>query len=405
MRSRPESGFAMLLVFAMAAALAWVLYMELPRLAFEARRNKEELLVERGEQYIRGIEVFVRKNKKLPQTVEELEQTNGTRFLRRRYKDPLTGTDDWRLIHADATGRMTDSLVQKQPKPGEAASAVAEGVNPYAVGSSVTLNADPNTAAAGGPRRESERPGAPGMVPPPPGGEGGPPPPPGGVPTAPGLPGPFGAPGTYPNAAANSQTGGQMAQPQPANSGYTVGGGGYTVGGMMPSDPTRFSATPANNGQVRLPGSGSTSLGAPMPGVMTGQGGAGISVNPATDMIRRLLTTPNPQGLAAAMGMQQSQGLGGGIVGIASKLDREGIKIYNEKTNYKEWEFVYDPAKQAGGGGSLPGQRPGMGGSGTNPGGMPMQGGMPTGMQGGMQGMNPSPFPGMSPGSGLGRIR
>ncbi|MBZ2177044.1 MAG: hypothetical protein K7J47_04980 [Acidobacteria bacterium] len=395
MRSRPESGFAMLLVFAMAAALAWVLYMELPRLAFEAQRNKEQLLVERGEQYIRGVEVFVRKNKKLPQTIEELEQTNGTRFLRKRYKDPLTGTDDWRLIHADATGRMTDSLVQKQPKPGEAPGTGGEAANPYAVGSTVTLNADPNAPVAGGPRRESERPGSPGMVPPPPGGEGGAPPPPGAVPTAPGLPGPFAAPGTYPNAAANSQTGGQMAQPQPQSGGggYTVGGGGYTVGGMMPPDPARFNATPANNGQLRLPGSGSTSFGPPMSGPMTGQGATGINVNPATDMIRRLLTTPNPQGLAAAMGAQQSQGLGGGIVGIASKLDREGIKIYNEKTNYKEWEFVYDPAKQAGAGGNLPGQRQGMGGAGMNPGGIPMQG------------MPPSPFPGMNPGAGQGRIR
>jgi hypothetical protein len=130
-----------------------------------------------------------------------------------------------------------------------------------------------------------------------------------------------------------------------------------------------------------------------MSGPMTGQGATGINVNPATDMIRRLLTTPNPQGLAAAMGGQQSQGLGGGIVGIASKLDREGIKIYNEKTNYKEWEFVYDPAKQAGAGGNLPGQRQGMGGAGMNPGGIPMQG------------MPPSPFPGMNPGAGQGRIR
>ena len=99
-------------------------------------------------------------------------------------------------------------------------------------------------------------------------------------------------------------------------------------------------------------------------------------------MIRRMLTTPNPQGLAAAMGAQQSQGLGGGIVGIASKLDREGIKIYKEKTNYKEWEFVYDPNQQAGGGANLPGQRQGTLGPGMNPGGQPMQGPVPGMMPG-----------------------
>jgi hypothetical protein len=385
MRRRQESGFAMLLVFAMAAAMAWVLYMELPRLAFEAQRNKEELLVERGEQYIRGVEVFVRKNKKLPQTIEELEQTNGTRFLRRRYLDPLTGKDDWRVIHADASGRMTDSLVKKQPKPGETTVAAAEAPNPYSVGSTATLSTDPNAPSAGGPRRESERAGAPGMLPPPPGGEGAVPPAPGAVPSAPGLPGPFAPPGTYSNTAANSQTGGQVAQQA---GGYTVGGGGYTVGGSGPPDPTKFNATPANNGQLRLPGSGSTSFGPAMSGPMTGQGTTGVNVNPATDMIRRLLTTPNPQGLAAAMGAQQSQGLGGGIVGFASKVDREGIKIYNEKTNYKEWEFVYDATKQSGmgGAGTVPGQRQGTVGPGINPGGQ-MPGQMPMQMPGQMQGI------------------
>ncbi len=380
MRRRSDSGFAMLLVFAMAAAMAWVLYMELPRLAFEAQRNKEELLVERGQQYIRGVEVFVRKNKKLPQTIEELEQTNGTRFLRRRYVDPLTGKDEWRVIHADASGKMTDSLVQKQAKPGETAVAAAEVPNPYSVGSTATISTDPNAQMAGGPRRESEMPGAPGMVPPPPGGDGAAPPPPGSIPTAPGLPGPFARPGTYPNAASSSQTGGQVAQ-QPGSGAYSVGGGGYTVGGTGPPDPAKFNATPANNGQLRLPGSGSTSFGPAMAGPMTGQGTTGVNVNPATDMIRRLLTTPNPQGLAAAMGAQQSQGLGGGIVGFASKVDREGIKIYNEKTNYKEWEFVYDPSKQAGLGGGMntPGQRQGTVGPGINPGGQ-MQ--MPGQMQG-----------------------
>ena len=366
----------MLLVFAMAAAMAWVLYMELPRLAFEAQRNKEEMLVERGEQYIRGVQLFQRKNKKLPQTIEELEQTNGIRFIRRRYVDPMTGKDDWRLIHADASGKLTDSLVKKPAKPGETGTGATEAPNPYSVGSTATISTDPNAQMAGGPRRASEMPRAPGMVSAngqPPGGEGPPPPPQGfsqgmfpglgsnpNVPTAPGLPGPFAQQGGYPNAAANSQTGGQVAQQQGSGA-YTVGGGGYSVGGG------NFSAPPVNNGSLRLPGSGSTSFGPPLTGPMTGQTPNGINANPATDMIRRLLTTPNPQGLAAAMGSQQPQGLGAGIIGLASNVDREGIKIYNEKTNYKEWEFVYDPEKEAGIGGAggqiggrpqIPGQSP-----------------------------------------------
>src|SRR5579864_574695 len=111
-----DSGFALLLVFAMAAAVAIMLYMELPRVAFEAQRNKEELLIERGEQYKRAIQLYFRKFKTYPASIEQLENTNNVRFLRRRYPDPLTGKGEWRLIHVGPGGVFTDSLTQKPKK-------------------------------------------------------------------------------------------------------------------------------------------------------------------------------------------------------------------------------------------------------------------------------------------------
>src|SRR5712692_6039512 len=113
-----ESGVALLLVFAMAAAVAIMLYLELPRVAFEAQRNKEELLIERGGQYQRAIQLYFRKFKQYPATIEQLENTNNVRFLRRRYVDPLTGKDEWRLIHVGPGGVFTDSLTRK-PKGGD----------------------------------------------------------------------------------------------------------------------------------------------------------------------------------------------------------------------------------------------------------------------------------------------
>ncbi|HET9319292.1 MAG TPA: hypothetical protein VFO27_05940, partial [Bryobacteraceae bacterium] len=83
-RRRGESGFALLLVFVMAATIAIMLYMELPRVAFEAQRNKEELLIERGEQYKRAIQLYFRKLKTYPASIDALENTNNVRFLRRR---------------------------------------------------------------------------------------------------------------------------------------------------------------------------------------------------------------------------------------------------------------------------------------------------------------------------------
>jgi hypothetical protein len=86
--------------------------------AFESQRDKEELLMERGSQFKRAIQLFVVANKRYPAKIEDLENTNDKRYLRRRYIDPLTGKDEWRLIHVNAAGLLTDSLVQKPPPPG-----------------------------------------------------------------------------------------------------------------------------------------------------------------------------------------------------------------------------------------------------------------------------------------------
>src|SRR5262245_57317857 len=115
MRRGNERGFAMLLVFVMAATVAIMLYRELPRVAFEAQRNKEQLLIERGEQYSRAIQLYVRKWKKYPATIEDLESTNQVRFLRKRYIDPMSGKSEWRLIRVGPGGVFLDSLVHKPP--------------------------------------------------------------------------------------------------------------------------------------------------------------------------------------------------------------------------------------------------------------------------------------------------
>src|SRR6202042_3319149 len=83
-------------------------------LGLETATGKEQLLIERGEQYKRAIQVFVRKMNRYPATIEELESTNNIRFLRKRYLDPMTGKDKWRLIHVNG-GVLTDSIIQKTP--------------------------------------------------------------------------------------------------------------------------------------------------------------------------------------------------------------------------------------------------------------------------------------------------
>lgn len=110
-RREQERGFALLLIFLLFSLVAISLYMEMPRVAFETQRNREELTVDRGEQYKRAIQVFVRANKRYPSKIEDLESFNDKRYLRHRFINPMTGKDDWRFVHVGPNGVLTDSLV------------------------------------------------------------------------------------------------------------------------------------------------------------------------------------------------------------------------------------------------------------------------------------------------------
>src|SRR4051794_9758583 len=123
-RGKDESGFALLVIFLMAAVIAISMYSEIPRVAFETQRQKEQLLIERGEQYRRAIQLFARDNKRLPSRIEELDGVNNKHYLRKKFVDPMTGKDEWRGIHA-THGILTASKgetqnAQQQPQQGGA---------------------------------------------------------------------------------------------------------------------------------------------------------------------------------------------------------------------------------------------------------------------------------------------
>ena len=81
-----------LILIALAAAA--------PRMAQQIQREKEEELYHRGMDYATAVKRFVHKNGgRFPVSIEQLEDTNHVRFLRKRYKDPMTGEDNWRLVH------------------------------------------------------------------------------------------------------------------------------------------------------------------------------------------------------------------------------------------------------------------------------------------------------------------
>ena len=85
----------LLLAMALMVIFAAVI---VPSITFDIRRDREEEMIHRGVQYSRAIRAYYKKFGRYPTKLEDLESTNNLRFLRRRYKDPITG-QDFKLLH------------------------------------------------------------------------------------------------------------------------------------------------------------------------------------------------------------------------------------------------------------------------------------------------------------------
>jgi type II secretory pathway pseudopilin PulG len=349
-----ESGFALLLVFAMAATIALLMYIELPRVAFEAQRNREQLLIERGEQYKRAIQLYFRKLRTYPPSIDALENTNNIRFLRRRYADPLTGKDEWRLIHIGPGGVFTDSLTNK-PKGGDK---TPQNLNTFITEGPAIGSTGTDQQASGLPRRRPSDGGQPQ-----PGSDSG------GVPVGSGdqTPPPV-DPGTgaIPPAAGQPVAGQNPSMPPSQNPGQPTGAPPVSAFPGIPGSPFNPGSPQGGTGSQdptgQMGGQQSPSSGGPIPFGQPGTDPSQAGANQAADLLRNLLTNPRPQlGPTGAAG--GSSIAAGSIAGVASKVEKHSIKVYNERQKYNEWEFIYDFAKDRTGVGQFPGQ---MGSSGLS---------------------------------------
>jgi type II secretory pathway pseudopilin PulG len=74
------------------------------------QREREEELLFRGKQYMRAVMLFQRKTGFYPTSVEALLNTNNLRFLRKRWKDPITNSEDWRWIRLSPDAPLIRSM-------------------------------------------------------------------------------------------------------------------------------------------------------------------------------------------------------------------------------------------------------------------------------------------------------
>lgn len=348
-----ERGSALLIVFVLAATVAIMLYMEMPVTAFEAQREKEQLLIDRGNEYAHAVKLFVRKTGQYPPSFDALENTNRMRYLRKRFKDPFTGKDDWRLLHAGPNGTLIDSKVNP------ISNVTGAGNSPLGASGQSTNNTTANSTF-GGSNSSSSNSGFGGFN--------------SGAPTSNNSTASNSGFGGFNSSTSSSNSAGDVVVPSiPQRPPAVAANGAADQGGSsVPAQDTLnpFPVNPqagasqatANNGQA----AGPNGMAAP-----TTQNG--IDPNNPLGLTRGQVAGQNPtapQGgvVNSAPGSTGTSGFGssgfgstsstssssssrmgviqsGGIAGVASKAEGHTIKTVNDQENYSLWEFYYDPTK------------------------------------------------------------
>jgi type II secretory pathway pseudopilin PulG len=234
-----ERGYVLLTLLLMVSLMIIAAAAVVQTVAFEIKRDREEEMVHRGVQYARAIRSYYKKFGRYPTKLEDLESANNQRFLRKRYKDPITNKD-FKLLHFGEAKLTLSNLLGGGGIPGANPIGGASGLN-----GTGGLNGSGSSSGFGG--------------------------------------GGFGSSNSRPNQQGSNQ--GSDA-PDPSAAGNQDG---------TNQDPN----------QNRTSGSG--------------------------DALSR-------------------QVFGGGpIVGVVSISKKDGIREFDHKKKYDQWQFVYDPATDRGG--------------------------------------------------------
>jgi type II secretory pathway pseudopilin PulG len=332
-RRRRDSGAMLLAILFMMAIMVIVAMAMAPSFIQQAKRDREEEMIHRGTEYARAVKKYYKKFGRYPANLEQLDNTNQIRFLRRRFKDPLTKEGDWKLLHYGDIQAIAGIGTGIQGVAGLQGQGGVQGANPLA-----SLSSGANAAGATG----SDQ----------------------GANTAP--------------------QGAQLTPQQPG-----AGLGNQTPGNAQPGTGTSPSGTAGQ-------GAGGQSGFSLAPGIGQSSGsGGGQQGQTATGQNATGQTGTN-NSIFGNSGVGGQTFGGGAIVGVASKDKDKTIRIYNKKKTYDEWVFIYSPAMETGANtllrGPFNGQSYGGAQIGTPAGQMNQGNQSPFGQQPGVQGQQPGGF-------------
>jgi hypothetical protein len=285
---KSQDGYAILLVLFFVTLMLLATISVAPNILTEGRREKEKEMIWRGKQYARGVKMYYRKTGKFPTSMDDLvkPKLGSLRFMRQAYKDPMNAKDgDWRLIYVGPTGQLIGSL-----KPAQTIQLTGLGA----------AGAVPGTPAA--------------------------------------------------QLGAQSAAGGQGL-----NQGFGQGLG-QAVGQVFGNGGVNNSASAAN-GQGQLNTSGQANAGAQPNAAGNANGQPNGSANPtgnppagtdgtATDASGNPTTAADAAN-EAFLASDPTTVIGGNIIGVGSKINHSSILVYDKAKNYKQFEFIWDPSKDA----------------------------------------------------------
>jgi hypothetical protein len=159
----PQRGYILLTLMLFVAMLVIAGAAIAPTLTFQIRRDREQELIDRGVEYSRAIRHYYKKFGRYPTSLEALENTNNIHFLRKRYKDPITGKD-FKLVHYGEFQMTMGGAALAATQIAAAAATAGKGGQPLAMqgltpGLTATVSQTPDTNSP-----EESTPSAPGDV-------------------------------------------------------------------------------------------------------------------------------------------------------------------------------------------------------------------------------------------------
>jgi hypothetical protein len=112
-KHRSDAGFSLAALIFFVTAASVIIASIVPAYQMQAKREQEEELLFRGGEYARAIQKYQRRFGVYPSSIDQLLSTNGLRFLRQKYDDPITGKE-FRLIILNPDGSLTGSKTFSQ---------------------------------------------------------------------------------------------------------------------------------------------------------------------------------------------------------------------------------------------------------------------------------------------------